>query len=358
MQRLRRSLYLLAFSLGVSVIALIFRSLTGLGVFTEVTPQFQGNCVALHGVIGPEDMQIDRKDRLVFVSATDRRALEKKAPNAQDGLYTFPLDHPEQGFTKLTGTPSNFHPHGISLYRDGGGALTLMAVDHPLGEDSAVEIFDVKIANGKAALVQRADIAGGLLVNPNDVTAVAPDQFYVTNDHASKSAFGRTLEDALLLPRANVVFFDGNVFRVVANGLSFANGIFVSPDDTHVYVASTTGRTIHTYERNPVSGELKDAGEFDIPSGLDNIDIDAQGNLWVAGHPKLLDMQAVRADPTKVTPSQIFEVTLKNGVPSEAKLVYANAGDEISGSSIGVVDGDRLFIGAGYDSKVLACTAR
>ncbi len=354
MNRLRRSLVLLGVSLVVTLIALVFRTLTALGVFTQVAPTSGETCVALKGIEGPEDLEVDRKDGLVFVSATDRRALAKM-PNPKDGLYTFIADHPESGLTKIASTPKNFHPHGISLYRGADGALTLMAISHPVGQDSSVEIFDVKVANGIASLTERASITGGELSSPNDVAAVGPDQFYATNDHGSKGSTGRLVEDLLLLPRANVVYFDGNLFRVVANDLNFANGVTASADGSHIYVASSTGRAVTTYDRNPLSGSLKIVGTFDIPSGLDNIDIDEQGRLWVAGHPKLLEMQGVRADPNKVTPSQVFLVSIMGGVPAAANLVFADDGHRVNGVSIGASWKNHLFMGGPLDNKVTDC---
>ncbi len=41
-------------------------------------------------------------------------------------------------------------------------------------------------------------------------------QFYVTNDHGSRTEFGRTMETYLTLPRANVLYFDGMIFREAA----------------------------------------------------------------------------------------------------------------------------------------------
>jgi arylesterase/paraoxonase len=166
------------------------------------------------------------------------------------------------------------------------------------------------------------------------------------------------LEDVVMLPRANVVYFDGNIFRVAADELNFANGVALSEGGNHLYVSSTTGRSVHAYERSPLSGNLKEIGELSIGSGLDNLDLDADGNLWVAGHPKLLGMQAARDDSSKVTPSEVFEVTLPGAVPAAAKRVYANGGNAISGASIAAVFGSHLFIGSPIDNKVLVCTLR
>ncbi len=74
----------------VGVIALTLRTLTAAGVFTEVTPAFDGTCKAIAGIAGPEDLQIDEKDRLVFVSATDRRAFSRSSGEAGRPLYAQP----------------------------------------------------------------------------------------------------------------------------------------------------------------------------------------------------------------------------------------------------------------------------
>ena len=56
---------------------------------------------------------------------------------------SLPLDHPEARLVKLSGTPADFHPHGISILRARDGTLTLMAVNHRATAPAAVEIFDV-----------------------------------------------------------------------------------------------------------------------------------------------------------------------------------------------------------------------
>src|SRR4029079_10237702 len=92
------------------------------------------------------------------------------------------------------------------------------------------------------------------------------------------------IEGFALLPRANVVYFDGSVFRVAASGLLLANGINLSRDGRHVDVAQTSGRELKTYERDPYSGGLTEVGELAIPAGPDNIDVAGHGRLWRAGH--------------------------------------------------------------------------
>ena len=337
----------------VAALGFGLRSLVAVGVFTHVKPGFSGRCKTVTGIVGPEDLQIDAQDGLVFISATNRRATH---PDPRDGLYTMSLASGR--LTRLSGTPADFHPHGLSLYRGPDGALTLMVVDHHANGRSSIDVFDVAVKDGAAHLTARALIEGGLLVHPNDVAAVGPDRFYVTNDSSSRTRAARTFETYALLPRSNVVYFDGSSFRIVAKGLNFANGIQVSHDGNYVYVATTTGRALFTYKRNPFTGNLAQVNTLSIASGLDNIDIDASGNLWVAGHPRLLANINFRRNAQVLDASQIFKVTMGGGVPTGATPIYTDNGRQIGGASVGALIGKRLIIGSGLDSKLLDCTLK
>ena len=114
----------------------------------------------------------------------------------------------------------------------------------------------MKTEGGDASLNEIGDIQSDKLISPNDVAAVGKERFYVTNDHGSRTPFGVTLENYLMLPRADVLYFDGSVFKEVAAGLVFANGIAVSNDGNHVYVAELTARRIQTFGRDLFSGKL------------------------------------------------------------------------------------------------------
>ena len=339
----------------VGSIAMFVRTLNAAGEFTSFTPGFAGTCESIAGVVGPEDLQIDDKDRLVFVSATDRHA-PAGHPSKEDGLYTLPLDHPEAGFTRLSGTPRDFHPHGLSLYRGVDGKLSLMVVNHQASGDQAVEIFDVAVSGGAAKLTARGHIEGGELVSPNDLVAVGPAQFYVTNDFGSTTPLGRTLEGYLLLPRSNVVYFNGELFRPAITGLTGANGIALSRDGIHLYVAETLGRAVVSYRRDPFGGVLQYENSTSLPAAADNIDVAPDGALWVAGHPKIFALLDYAADRTKPSPSEVFRVAVQAGVPQEAVRVYADSGRQIGAASVGAALDGKLFIGSPFDAKVLDCT--
>jgi arylesterase/paraoxonase len=341
----------------VVIAVLVARILNAAGEFDDIRPVALSTCKTIGGLKGSEDMQVDRETKTLFVSSGDFRSLRAGKPSAQDGIYALSPDHPELGLHKLAGAPADFHPHGISLYRAPDGVLTLMAVNHPgVGKPSTVEIFEVAQTNAGPSLNHVGSISGELLHSPNDVVAVGKDRFYASNDHGSETDFGMLLENYLMLPRASVVYYDGNAFRTVADGLLFANGVNVSPNRAFLYVAETTRGTVKTYSRDVISGTLTLQNEFDVARGVDNIDVDQNGDLWVASHPKVFKLVARGSDPTALSPSRITKVTLSGGIPASTVPVYINLGEQVSGSSVGVTFAGHLYIGSVYGPGVLDCS--
>jgi arylesterase/paraoxonase len=333
------------------------RTVMSLGIFNSFPEQFAGSCKIITGMKGPEDLDVDWQDKLIFVSATNRRA-PATSPDPQDGLYTLNLNNTSAPPVKLAGTPKDFRPHGISLYRAPEGGLTLFAINHRASGKQTIEVFDVKIENGKAVLSHRSVLQDSHLIAPNDLFAFGPDQFYVGNDHTSTTALGRWLEDYLQVPRANLLYYNGSLFKVAVENLNFTNGVLVSPDGKFLYLTSTTKRALLTFERNPFSGELTQKESLDIPARLDNLSMDAEGNLWTTGHPKFPGWVGYDTDPSKPSPSVVFKITLAGGIPQGYETVYANNGEQLAASSSVVAYRNHLFIGSVLDNKMLDCTRK
>jgi arylesterase / paraoxonase len=336
-------------------IGLSIRTLYLFGVFTPVETSFAGKCNAISGISGAEDIAIDEKLGIAFVSAFDRRARLEGKSAAQDGLYVLALAGAPR-LKKLTGTPKDFHPHGISLYRGANGDLTLFAINHRSDGSASVDSFTVINEGGPLRLKEIGSIQGGELVSPNAIAAEDRDRFYVTNDHASRTQLGRTFDDLLVLPRADILYFDGLLFHEVATGLNFPSGVALSPDGRYLYVSEAFTRRLDTYARQDVSGALERIDSLAIASNLDNLRFDSKGHLWVGSHPRALAMAQFHSDAAKPAPSEIFEVSLENDIPKAATLVYADSGAQIGGASVAAVSGRRLLIGSPLDAKILDCT--
>ena len=266
---------------------LIYRVLNAAGNFNTVTAQFAGKCRSVSGVVGAEDMELDRATGALFISSQDRRPYPPAdAAMKQGGIYLASVDRPGAAPRPLTAELSRtLHPHGISLFADALGRKTLAVVNHP-GTGDEVILFDVTgdraAGAGSVVLTPRRTVKDPLMHSLNDVVLVSHEAFYATNDHGSETELGKQLETWLLLPRADVVYYDGTVARVAATGFNYANGINRNADASEIYVAETTGRTLQTFRRDQGTGSLAHIHSLIVPMGLDNIDVDADGALWIA----------------------------------------------------------------------------
>jgi arylesterase/paraoxonase len=181
---------------------------------------------------------------------------------------------------------------------------------------------------------------------------VGQGKFYATVDHGNPSGIGRMLEDYARLPLAKVLYFDGQQARQVAGDIRYANGVNVSADGETVYVAGTTDRAVHVFGRDLATGDLWPKGRLDTGTGVDNIDIDDVGALWIGAHPKLLTFVGHSKDAAKKSPSQVLRIDPGSG---EVYEVLLDDGGQLSGSSVAVRYGNRMLVGPVFDEGILDC---
>lgn len=321
------------------------------GEFRALTPHFAGTCKAVTGLVGSEDLTIHPRTGVAYVSSCDFRSVLAGRP-ADCSVYAYDLSAPSPRLVDLLpDRDPAFRPHGMSLHVADDGTATLFVINHANGRHT-LERYDV----GADRLTHRATLADPALVSPNDVVAVTPTQVYVTNDHRYAAGFMRTVEEYFQRPWANVVLWDGTGFREAAGGIPLANGINVSGDGRTVYVASALGREVRLYDRDAATGALELRGAIPLPAGPDNIEVAADGALWIGAHPKLLTLVRYMGNDGAYAPSQVLRVD-PGGEPA-VREVYLDTGEQISGASVAAVRGARLLIGAIADAKFLDCTMR
>jgi arylesterase/paraoxonase len=340
--------------LGILVLILggfVFKTFRDAGELKEIEPLSSGTCQAISGVQSSEDITIHPKTGMAFISSDDRRPLFRGGHGKQGAIYGFDLkaDHPD--LVNLTSDfDKDFHPHGIGLFLGEDGRASLFVVNHRK-EGHFVEIFDLTAGR----LVHRKSVRGALMHSPNDVLPDGPESFYVTNDHGYDTKTRRTLEEYLQLARAYVLYYDGNQFRVLVKGLAYANGINMSEDGKTVYVAATVGKKIYVYNRDPLSKNLTVRRTIGVDTGVDNIELDESGNLWIGAHPKLLTFVGYSKDPEKKSPSQVLKVMIRDDQTYQMEEIYLNDGNPLSGSSVAAVFGDKMLVGSVFDPRFLLC---
>jgi arylesterase/paraoxonase len=335
----------------IILIAAVFfmRTLIITGEFKRLEPHFNGTCEKVFGAIGAEDITIHPETGLAFVSANDRKA-NQAGQRAQGAIYGYNLQDPKPQLINLTEDfRRELYPHGISLYTE-QGRTRLFVINH-LQDADYVELFEYR----EGRLIHLDSIQDELMHSPNDLLAVGLNRFYVTNDHGSTTGLARTLEEYLMLPKANVLYYDGKYFTVAAERIAYANGINISPDGSTLYVASTTGLRIRVFSRKKDSGELTFLYDIKLKTGVDNIEVDRFGQLWVAAHPKLLSFTKHAADPSQLSPSQILKITFQDTGEIQIEEIFLDAGDTISGSSVAAVFGEFMLIGPVFVDHFLHC---
>jgi arylesterase/paraoxonase len=353
MRRTVRGLSIAAYVIGITVFVLGglgLQVLYATGHFKSLEPHFAGACTPIGGLVGAEDVTVNPETGVAYISATDRRAVRAGRPG-RGAIYAYDLKSPSPRPRNLTPTAdADFQPHGISLYRGGDGREVLYAINHAGGRHG-IEIYDLV----DVKLSHRATLSDPLLVAPNDLVAVGRDRLYVTNDHANAAGVTRVLEEHLGLPLSRVVHYDGARFVEAASGIPYANGINVSPDGRTLYVGSTTGGSVFVFGIDSASGALQERGEIGVGSGVDNIEIDEAGDLWIGAHPKLLRFVEHAGDASQHSPSQVIRVRAPDSADPVVEEIFVSLGADLSGASVGAVYRDRLLIGTVLDDHILDC---
>ncbi len=341
----RNSMRLAGFLVVLLVLAgaAAYATLNSFNHFDDVEHAFAGQCAPVTGIAGPEDIQIDHPRKRVFISSLDRRANAKRG-----AVHVFDISDPLSGggWLDMThGVPTDFKPLGIDYYEDEEGARLFIVNE----AKNSVEIFDV---SEDGALTHMESFVELRLTSPNNVVAVGPRSFYVTNDASPgrNTAVGN-LHFLTRQASGQVFFTNGISWRLAAEGLRFANGIALSADGARLYVAETSGDAVKIYDRNLTTNALRLADTVELPSAPDNITVDDAGVLWVAALPKPLSLAAHVQDAKNVTPSEVIRI----GMDGTPRTVYRDDGAELSASTTAARLGKRLIIGALYEKKFLIC---
>ena len=330
------------------IVFFVGKTLINAGLFAKIEPHFNGVVTKIEGFNGGEDIVVDRKTGVALIASTNFNS------NNNGAIFLLNLkEENPKSINLTTNLPfKSFHPHGISFYQSSNGTKKLFVVNHRK-EGHFMEIFQFT----DSTLVHLESIRNHLFISPNDIVAVGERAFYLSNDHDEPFSNWRNKKDLLQIPMGNVCYFDGNNAQVMQEKILYANGINKSLDGTKIFVASASGKKIKVFDRNISSGKLIESDEIAI-NGPDNIDVDEKGNLWVGCHPKLLAYLAHSKDHLKLSPSEIIKITYNGKGSTHLESIYLNKGDEISGSSVGVIFGDKLLIGSVYEKHVLLNTLK
>lgn len=341
----------------------ILKTLRDAGYFKTIQPHFAGKIAPLKAQVGTEDLTIAQALGLALISCDDRKA-KIKQPNAtnlpEGNIYSLDLKTASalpKPLVLVRPQAPPFHPHGISLVQNKDGAYFLWVINHTetpeKGKEHRIELYAWDKADSLKLMKTYTDPAW--LRSPNDIVGLDEQRFYFTNDHGYTTRFWRSMEDYLQLAVSDVVYFDGQRYAKALSGLTYPNGINISTDQQTVFVALTTPRKVLICQRQPSTGQLLIQEEIFVDTGVDNIEIDPEGNLWVGCHPKLLAFvtHAQSTAQRKLSPSQVIKIYKNKAGNYTYDEVFLNDGTSLSGSSVGAVYQKKLLIGSVFEDLLL-----
>jgi arylesterase/paraoxonase len=277
----------------------------------------------------------------------------------------------------------DFRPHGISMYVPPDlrkePSLTVGFVNHRR-DWSVIELFDWH--PGDTHLKWRDTIKNKFITTPNDLTMTSSEAFYVTNDHRHRfPGVWRTLEEYLQRPWSNVMYRnDRGKVTVATDGLAYANGIAsktLRDGTVEIWVAASLELCVKVYHQKQggrvQSGSLRHMYDVELDFVPDNLDIDEDGAVYVAGHPKILNFIAERLNregdwvhkikamfPAYSKVARIVNATGEQafmGHPYKVEMVFADQGKTFRATSIAVANRKRgrMWLGALGSSGVGQC---
>jgi arylesterase/paraoxonase len=340
------------------VVALVVaRFLTVAGAFTDVEPQPLAGC-ASQPLPGPAaDMEVDRTSGSVYLSVLDRRALREN-PLIVGTIQKLDLNQPgAQSAPATAGDPPGFRPQGLSLWLHAEGPRRLFVANRPLdangSELQTVEVFEEQPDHLFHHLKTLSD---PLFVRANDIAAVGPDQFYLSNDSGTRNFVTRAVETLFQPAWSSVVYYDGTHASLAVSDRSMVHGLTASADGLRLYMAEAGARQILIFDRDTDTGSLYWSSLIEVPGAPDKLDIGDDGALWAAVQPNTwARMRSLSS--TSVAPSTIVMMASPVNGFSKVERVYANDGHEFSGATVGIAHGGRLILGSATESRLLICRA-
>lgn len=330
------------------VLLLIFigHILISTGFFRTIVPKFERNILQQVALKGAEDIMISHTDSFALISATNRIVFPPEEEE-RGGLYLIDLKKKDYVPIPLTADfKQAFAPHGISFFKK-DSTYQVLAVNHT-NEGHSIEVFELYGQN----LKHIKTLKDAAMIRPNDVVAVGEDRFYFTNDHRYTQGIGKLVEEYAGLSVSNVVYFDAKEYKEVAKGIAYANGINYDSKRNLLYVASPRHFSVKVYAVHK-DGSLSFIENIPCGTGVDNIELDLEGNLWIGAHPNLLRFNAYAKGKRQTAPSEIIKIIYREEGHYAVEKIYVDEGKAMSGASVAAVWGDLIFAGNVMDSHFL-----
>ncbi|KAF8813942.1 serum paraoxonase/arylesterase [Phlegmacium glaucopus] len=228
-----------------------------------------------------------------------------------------------------------------------------------VGADSVIEIFKTTV--GGKALTHIKTVEDPIIISPNDVLGSADGKsFHFTNDNGAKVGLMR-YSNLLGVKTSSVGYCHiDHGCKYAITGTHGSNGITSAPNGT-VYVSNSIYGGVLFLERQ-ADNTLVISESVKSDYILDNLAIDADGQLWAAGIPHALAAVAQIFNPSRLSPSIAARISINTGPNAfygekyKLEKVFEDDGKIMSGATSAAYDSQRkrLFMN-GVVSQLVVC---
>ncbi len=321
------------------------------GFFRTIENQLNGEVVASVDLAGAEDMTVSYTGEFLIISSDDR-AYTRDSSKERGGIYWMNLKNEDFKVELLSGKDSpKLAPHGIDLFQIDSSHYRLFVVNHHLKKHT-IEVFDLYHESDSLRLVHDITYEDVSIFSPNDIVAITANSFYFTNDKSHSSKLGKFQAEYLGKKGCSVIYFDGQKFRQVAEGFAYANGIRYDFDRELMFVAEARGFLVNVF-RKEKNGDITLIEKIPTGTGVDNIEFDIDGNLWIGCHPNLLAFSAYSDGKKPFAPYETIKIEYKGKGDYNQEAIFLDDGQLISGGSSSPIFKNFVFTGNVMDDHFL-----
>lgn len=332
----------------IAVVGFVGYTFYSTGFFRTIHPIGVENIVQKVALPGVEDIAIDREDKFIILSSDDRASRRDGKPS-QGGLYTMKLDELTAAPVLLTQNfKETFYPHGISMLKVEQSKHRIWAINHVDGKHT-IEVFDLYHTD---SLVYVETLQDDLMISPNDVVALSEKELYYTNDHGNTSKLGVLAENYLGVRASNVVHIKNGSYRVAAEDIAYANGINYDHDRSLMFVASPRDFIVKVYNRTG-TGDLALVENINAGTGVDNIEFDKQGALWIGCHPSLLSFTSYAAGKKPYSASEVIKIDYRGTGDYTQTTLYLDDGSNMAAATVAPYYQGKVFVGNVMDDHFI-----
>ncbi|OLN81104.1 Serum paraoxonase/lactonase 3 [Colletotrichum chlorophyti] len=342
-----------------------------------------------------EDMWLSETTRQLFLACSDPLARQQWLPNAhhlnasgrstRDAIIAMNIDSPKgdsyefrtlatpgfsgtagDGLLQLVGLTGIDAPAGdrVELLlvnnRPSVDAVTGDLLDQAsVGHNATIEVFET----GPQATEMKhiRTFADGHISTPNNVAALSSEAFYITNDNGRHKTGVMSLLGPLL-GEGDVSFCSTSTgCKRVSERHRVPNGLVRSRDGL-IYVPSAMAGGVQVYRIVAGDDGLAKVVDIPLPYAIDNLSVDADGDIYAAVFPRGVEILQAAKDPLNVRPKSAAVRIRKDGegVYVWEKVIEDGEGELLPGSTVVVHDAKtgRLFFGGVTSPFIAVCEPR